>query len=78
MRTIPPAVEPAMMAVRWLEEVALDCWGIVLGIMVWVCGEGDMGKGVWLGDEMYEYLGDGVLCLKVVVQMRTMMLWMMW
>ena len=64
MGTIPPAAKPAMRAVRWLEEVALDCWGIVLGIMVWVCGEGDV--------------GEGVLCWKVVVQMRTMMLWIMW
>lgn len=54
-RAVPPAAEPAMMAVRWLE-VGLDGAGIVLGIVVWVCKE-DVDGGVWSGDGTYEYLG---------------------
>ena len=54
-RAVPPAAEPAMMAVRWLEE-GVDGSGIVLGIVVWVC-KTDAGGGDWSGDGTYEYLG---------------------
>jgi len=49
MRAVPPAAEAAMMAVRSLEE-GEDTWGIVLGIMVWVC-RGDVGGSMRSGDE---------------------------
>jgi hypothetical protein len=35
-RAVPPAAEPAMMAVRSLEEEGVEGWGIVLGIVVCV------------------------------------------
>ena len=55
IRAVPPAAEPAMMAVRLLEEEGDDGGGIVVGNVVEVCQKETWARMVHDERETYDY-----------------------